>query len=104
MFYPLVTSLSEKIYWKYYDQQLRPGDWKIADYDDSYWSTANKFPYYTSGTRYYRYIFDLGTITDATSLDIQISTYAGLVLYVNGQELQRYNLPEYILFSKESSL
>ena len=76
----------------------------MADYDDSYWSTANKFPYYTSGTRYYRYIFDLETIADATSLDIQISTYAGLVLYVNGQELQRYNLPEYILLSKESSL
>ncbi|KAK8797561.1 hypothetical protein WA158_005907 [Blastocystis sp. Blastoise] len=83
--------------WKYLnDGSAAPSGWNTASFSDDSWSTgiAGFLPTLTGNTQYYRTIFSVSAI-DATSAgyEISIKGYAGIAVYLNGQEIMRSNLP-----------
>lgn len=98
--------------WAYYDSIDAPStDWMLSSYDDSAWFTgvgqlgygdndeatvldyggvsSNKTPTY-----YFRKQLSLSSVNDASSLSMNIVYDDGAVIYVNGQEVQRINMPD----------
>lgn len=101
--------------WKYYDQGSMDGTgWYAEDYDDSAWSsgaaplgydTANKLTYTTTlsygsndssknPTYYFRTEFTLDQEPSSyEAFQLSFAVDDGMVLYVNGQEVKRHNMP-----------
>ena len=105
------TIFSQGALWKYYDAgSLDGADWTVSTYDDSGWSSGNATIGYdynnqhpdivttTAGNKscyYFRKTFTLTTVPNANdefTLDCTIDD--GMVVYVNGQEVGRYNMPD----------
>ncbi|XMO86780.1 metallophosphoesterase [Algibacter sp. AS12] len=92
--------------WKYYDAGNEPtGNWKIAAFDDSSWASGNAELGYGEGdeatvistgalTSYYRKSFTAST-DDASLkyLDMSALRDDGMVVYINGAEVWRDNMP-----------
>ena len=108
--------------WKYYDKGEAPANWRTTGFNDSSWSSGtaplgygmtgvktkvsygsdaeNKYP-----TTYFRKTIKLSstpTRSDVFLLNYQVDD--GFVVYVNGQEAGRYNMPSgNITFNSYSS-
>ena len=105
------TILASGSTWKYYDQGTLDGtSWQYSDYDDSRWKTGNTpMGYEKNGivtrldygdrnnkrpTSYFRTELTLEkapTSNDEVTLHFTIDD--GMVVYVNGREAGRYNMP-----------
>ncbi|WP_114778196.1 InlB B-repeat-containing protein [Botryobacter ruber] len=98
--------------WKYQDNGTDLGvAWRAASFDDSSWETGNgKFGYGESGlatlvdygpdsdekyiTTYFRKDVSIADMSDYASVEGSMYCDDGLVVYVNGEEVHRYNLPD----------
>lgn len=107
----LVTVFSLDEVWKYKDTGVDLGsDWKESDYDDAAWASGEaELGYgdgdettvvnYTGGsnnkniTTYFRRTFALSNKDQIESLRLNLKCDDGAVLYLNGQEIYRENLP-----------
>ena len=97
--------------WIYYDEQNGPAaDWKEMSFDDSSWlrgdaelgfgdgdeSTVLDFGGDSSNktaTYYFRKNFSLKSVDASTTLTMNLTYDDGCVIYVNGQEVKRVNMP-----------
>ncbi|MGZ4973378.1 MAG: SGNH/GDSL hydrolase family protein [Limisphaerales bacterium] len=97
--------------WKYSDQGLDLGtDWSQLNFDDSTWSQgAGRLGYGTNGvtttigygtnsstkniTTYFRHSFVVSDSVTYTNLNVRLNREDGAVVWLNGQELYRANLP-----------
>lgn len=110
------TTLMERTQsWKYYDQGSLDGmNWQLSDFDDAKWASG-KAPlgYHTNMTRDYNTIISYGSNANSkrmtyyfrTTIDLpekprptddlvlDFTVDDGCVVYVNGQEAGRYNMP-----------
>jgi hypothetical protein len=97
--------------WKYFDQGRTPAtDWTSRTYSDAAWSSGaaelgygdgdevtivgygpdagNKYP-----TTYFRHHFTMTTVDDLVGMTLQLKRDDGAVVYVNGVEAARSNMP-----------
>ncbi|KAK8797378.1 hypothetical protein WA158_004586 [Blastocystis sp. Blastoise] len=83
--------------WKYFiSGSAAPSGWNTASFSDATWTSgiASTLPAPTGTTQYYRTTFTISTIDPAfAGLDIGAKTYAGMIIYLNGQEIRRVNMP-----------
>lgn len=109
------TLLPASASWRYYDQGSLDGTgWKNATYNDASWASG-KAPlgYYVGGSRYHntaldyggnpnnkrptyylRTSFDLAKAPEAADIfSLQYTVDDGFVIYVNGHQAGRYNMP-----------
>jgi hypothetical protein len=93
--------------WKYFDNGLPPGNWRGNNYNDAGWSTGSahfgfsnaRVPVTTlSGGKtayYFRKTINIADV-DAPNYGValaQVRADDGFVIYINGQEVARRNLP-----------
>ena len=100
--------------WKYWDRGQQPsGSWTAPGYDDSAWpagpsplgygdadgtwpATTNSYGTNANDryiTTYYRSAFVVSNLATLTNFIIQVQRDDGLLLYLNGSEVMRLNLP-----------
>ena len=94
--------------WRYLDQGVRPDGWETEAFDDSTWGVGLPQLGYGDGdeetlvasgptdssywwTTYYRASFEVGAVPSA--LELQVAADDGAVVYVNGVEVVRDNMP-----------
>ncbi|PCJ66722.1 MAG: hypothetical protein COA58_04485 [Bacteroidetes bacterium] len=97
--------------WKYLDTDTRPSNWETSGFNDASWSTGNTTAGYgsISGstinttidygsnssakyiTTYFRTTFT--TTSSFSSLDLDLLCDDGAIIYLNGTEIHRYNMP-----------
>lgn len=104
--------LTDETTWSYYFKDTVPsGNWNAASYDASAWKTGkgsfgmnwrdneipsvklqdgDSVPYITS---YYRTKFNVADPSAIDSLLLEVLYDDGVILYLNGKELKRYNMP-----------
>jgi hypothetical protein len=100
--------LSSQSTWRYWDQGTRPADWHTPGFNDSGWSTGVPQFGYGDGdeqtvvsfgpngnqkyiTTYFRTTFEVAALPDTAT--IQLMADDGAVVYVNGVEVARDNMP-----------
>ncbi len=91
--------------WKYYDAGNEPtGAWKSVGYNDSSWSIGSAELGYGDGdedtvinssinTAYFRNTFNVVNPTPYLNLDINLKRDDGAIVYLNGVEVWRSNMP-----------
>lgn len=95
--------------WSYYDNQQEPPaqggtEWEDLNYDDSSWQAGNTHMGYGDGdevtpvnpntlTLYVRHEFNVATPSNYDSLNLNLTYDDGAVVYLNGVELWRVNMP-----------
>jgi hypothetical protein len=97
--------------WRYYDQGLDLGtNWALPQYDDSSWAQGQgRLGYGAPGittpvgygpdptnryiTTYFRQSFEVPANVHYTNLNLRLNRADGAVVWLNGQELFRVNLP-----------
>lgn len=83
--------------WKYYEGAGELSeDWRTVSFDDSKWkqSETGFFPLREKTTSYYRAKFDFKNSLTAVNSLLSLFKYdAGIIIYLNGKELYRNNLP-----------
>ncbi len=91
--------------WKYLDTGVNAGTtWKNTSYDDSNWKTGNSELGYGDAdeatvtnnnivTTYFRKSFEVTDTANFLSLNLQIVRDDGAVVYINGNEVLRSNMP-----------
>ena len=82
--------------WKLLDGSAPASGWTTLGFNDNSWTTATSeyLPAVTGTTQYYRLKFTYtGSLTEMAALEVSAKTYAGMILYLNGQEVRRVNLP-----------
>lgn len=90
--------------WRYWDRGTRPTGWHTVGFDDSGWPTGTPQLGYGDGdeqtvldrpdqamTAYFRNTFQVPELPDTAT--VQIMADDGAVIYVNGQEIARDNMP-----------
>ena len=84
LYSPIVKGAS----WKY--SLNAPTGWNSLNFDDSAWTAA---PHETSveGTQYYRYPFN--GVMDMAAVEMRFLYSEGIVVYINGEEIYRDNMP-----------
>ncbi|KAK8801131.1 hypothetical protein WA158_001901 [Blastocystis sp. Blastoise] len=95
-FYPYY-SISSTSAWKYSNQAQSGNSWTQANFADTTWTSyaPGTFPAPTSTTRYFRASGNLPSpITDLAGFEVGAYAKEGVVIYVNGQEVYRRNLPQ----------
>ncbi len=101
--------------WKYLDDGSNQGTaWAVASFDDSGWLSGLAQLGYSNGeendeatllnygpdpnnkyiTYYFRHAFSVTNASSYTNLSLQLLVDDGGVVYLNGQEVLRYNLPD----------
>ncbi|HNW51596.1 MAG TPA: lamin tail domain-containing protein [Prolixibacteraceae bacterium] len=103
--------LARESNWKYSDTGANPGSsWKNADFNDSVWKTGQAELGYGDGdektligyggddqnkyiTSYFRKSFVLSNTDKVTGLTLSLKCDDGTVIYLNGNEIHRYNMP-----------
>jgi hypothetical protein len=98
--------------WKYWDNGTAPSsEWETESFDDSGWTEGSAQLGYGDGdeqtivsygsdpnnkyiTTYFRKSFTVGDTVDFTSLSGKVLFDDGIVIYLNGDEVYRGNLPE----------
>ncbi|KAK8791099.1 hypothetical protein WA158_005730 [Blastocystis sp. Blastoise] len=81
-----------------YDSVTSHGEWTRNNFDDTLWSSASSTSSLpnipdTSITQYYRLHYHINSFTKSSQrLDITVSTYAGMIIYINGIEVRRVNI------------
>ncbi|KAK8815432.1 hypothetical protein WA158_003644 [Blastocystis sp. Blastoise] len=96
LLYPIHPFYSE---WKTYLAGIPTQGWTQVTFIDTTWSTitSDTLPAPKAITSYYRHLFNIHNISKYASVTIRIRTCVGFVMYINGQEIQRENLPEGII-------
>ena len=95
--------------WKYYDLGNAPSNqsgvnWKQLAYDDATWESGPAELGYGDGdestvissstlTGYYRHVFQVDDPADFDSFDLALTYDDGAVIYLNGTEIWRVNMP-----------
>jgi len=95
--------------WKYYDLAMEPPNqssvtWKQPAFNDASWSSGPSELGYGDGdeatvissatlTAYYRYTFTVEDPADYSNLLLQLTYDDGAVIYLNGVEIWRVNMP-----------
>ena len=111
------TYLDNKTEWKYYNQGNQPaGNWYGSFYEDTGWATGSgTFGYQTNTARpsgfytttlgyggnasdkwvtaYFRTSFNIPDKSAVSELQATVLYDDGVVIYLNGKEIQRYNMP-----------
>lgn len=103
--------ISTSSQWQYFDLGTQPPlQWTTLSFNDSTWKTGTARFGYGNGneattigygpdannkyiTSYYRKKFTVNDTTGTDSLIMQVSVDDGAVLYLNGSEIQRINMP-----------
>ena len=97
--------------WKYLDNGTSPEGWNQAGFDDAAWSSgAAQFGYGDGDettevgfggdsenkhiTTYFRRTFTIANPEDVIKLNLRLLRDDGAVVYINGQEVTRSNMPE----------
>ncbi|GAA5216819.1 choice-of-anchor J domain-containing protein [Corallincola platygyrae] len=96
--------------WKYLDDGSSPADWQTTGFDDAAWAQGNAQLGYGDGdetteisygddadnkhiTTYFRRAFTIAKPEDVIKLTLRILRDDGAVVYINGQEAARSNMP-----------
>lgn len=90
--------------WKYQDDNERPrAGWAGLDFNDEAWSSGKAQFGYGDGdeatvtrrafTVYFRKIVEIAEVASVTNLAIRLQCDDGAVVYLNGRELTRVNMP-----------
>ena len=82
--------------WKYFENSFPGNNWMDLSFNDNNWASAisESLPPAKGTTQYYRLKFNFsGTTSDMAGLEIGARTYAGMIVYLNGKEIRRVNLP-----------
>jgi hypothetical protein len=103
------TLISSGSSWSYYDLQNQPADqggldWNDSTYDDSAWSSGNAHMGYGDGDEatvvnsstlalYVRHSFNVADASLYDSLSLNLTFDDGAVVYLNGVEVWRQNMP-----------
>jgi hypothetical protein len=105
------TLLNRGAAWKYFDNGTFPGaTWNSPGFDDSTWKTGNAQLGYGDGdeatvvsygpsqnnkyiTTYFRTTFQVADISNLESLTVKLLRDDGAVVYLNGHEVVRANMP-----------
>ena len=81
--------------WKYSNAEVE--NWTSSSFNDGSWSASSQgaFPWVADGeyTRYYRATVSLPDLTGYSSFELSVNSRYGLIMYVNGEEIYRNNLP-----------
>ncbi len=101
--------ISKNSVWKYYDQTSVPSLWKTLEFDDSSWKSGagilgygddqdTQIEYGTNVrdkniTAYFRHLFKLTEPSEIAALDLELLIDDGAVVYLNGKEIARKNMP-----------
>lgn len=90
--------------WKYYDAVAAPAaEWASPEFDDDSWASSNaEFGLSNSTTVlqdhdvacYFRKTFDLVSLDNLSLTDFNFAYDDGAILYVNGVEVKRFNMPD----------
>ncbi|KAK8805508.1 hypothetical protein WA158_002164 [Blastocystis sp. Blastoise] len=95
-----ILSSANTIQWTYLNSDTisAPTDnsWTTLEYAATNWfsSTVDSLSTPLGITQYYRTIFDIQNIETYVAFTTNVKLMAGAVLYINGVELIRYNMPE----------
>ncbi|KAK8809860.1 hypothetical protein WA158_000803 [Blastocystis sp. Blastoise] len=95
-----ILSSASSITWTYLNSNTisAPTDssWTTLSYTNSEWSsgTIDMFTAPVGITQYYRTIFSVTDINNFISFTLNMKLMAGAVVYINGMEIKRYNMPE----------
>jgi len=90
--------------WNYEASGADPGPlWESLDFDDSSWTSGGNAPFYqhkqgtamagSQGTAYFRQSFQVSDKSLYKSLRLRVWRDDGIVVYLNGQEVYRNNMP-----------
>jgi hypothetical protein len=96
--------------WKYLDNNTRPANWQTSGYNDASWASGNAELGYGDGgeatvvsfgpnssnkyiTTYFRRVVNITNLNTYANLTFNIIRDDGFVLYVNGTEVYRNNMP-----------
>lgn len=90
--------------WNYYDYENEPsGDWKTIGYNDSSWNSGNAVLGFNNGentslnsviiTAYFRKTISISNVSSIINIDIGAIRDDGLIVYLNGLEVWRDNMP-----------
>ncbi|MBN1416414.1 MAG: CotH kinase family protein [Bacteroidales bacterium] len=106
-----VSLIANNSQWKYLDDNTQPdASWKTLSFNDNAWSAGNGQLGYGDGdeattlsygsdannkyiTYYFRKIFTVSDPTGISSLLVNLLVDDGAVVYLNGDEILRYNMP-----------
>jgi len=98
--------------WSYWDEKASPGDnWTTADFDDSAWASGPAQLGYGDGdeatvisyggdeqnkniTYWFRRHFTVSNLAGIESVSMELLRDDGAIVYINGQEVVRSNMPE----------
>ncbi|KAK8807039.1 hypothetical protein WA158_003798 [Blastocystis sp. Blastoise] len=95
-----ILSSASSITWTYLNSNTIPAptdsSWTTLSYTNSEWSsgTIDMFTAPVGITQYYRTIFSVTDINNFISFTLNKKLMAGAVVYINGMEIKRYNMPE----------
>ncbi|KAK8802096.1 hypothetical protein WA158_006491 [Blastocystis sp. Blastoise] len=79
--------------WSYIDSEQSGDDWKLSSFDASSWASGSSFPSIAT-TRYYRYTITYpNDISQLSAIEVAIMQGSGYVIYIEGQEVTRQNMP-----------
>ncbi|KAK8800690.1 hypothetical protein WA158_000015 [Blastocystis sp. Blastoise] len=95
VFYP-AFSVKSTDSWKYINTAQTGNQWTQASFSDAAWIaySPSKFPVVSTVTRYFRTQVDLPSNKNSFAIgEIGAFTKDGVVIYVNGQEIYRRNVP-----------
>ena len=108
---PTIPLISSGAAWKYLDNGSDQGSaWRASSFDDSSWNQGNAQLGYGDGdeatlvgfgpdplnkyiTTYFRHTFTVTKLAEITLLDFHLLRDDGAVVYLNGQEVIRSNMP-----------
>lgn len=81
--------------WKYLYGNPNNVDWMQPTFSDAAWSeaTPGNFPSLTNVAQYYRRTFSITGVNDTTTIEYRIRVNAGSIVYLNGIEIYRVNMP-----------
>lgn len=88
-------SLAKESLWKYRDAYAE--NWMAPSFDDSQWTPSKKSvfpaPDAQTVTRFYRHTMAVGDLTGFAAFELAVNSRFGIVMYANGEEIYRKNLP-----------
>ena len=96
-FNPAYSVHPQSTQWNYLvDGTAAPSGWNTLSGAPSSWETERpgQFPVASGVTQYYYTKFQITDLTEFSTLDIAVNVKAGVIVYLNGKEIRRYNLPE----------
>ena len=96
-FNPAYSVYPQWTHWNYkVDGTAAPSGWNTLSGAPSNWETERpgQFPVASGVTQYYFTKFQIADLTEFASMDITVNVKAGVIVYLNGVEIRRYNLPE----------